>query len=98
MGFNIFMNGMNLHTGRLPMAVSSGLKRPQRVSKCHETLGAEHARASHAVSQRHETLGAERIRALHDASKSHETPGAERMRACHMVSKCHETGTKEHGD
>ena len=98
MGLKIFIRAMNLHTRRLPMAVSSGLKRSQRVSKCHETLGAEHIRASHLVSQCHETLGAERIRALHDASRSHETLGAARMRACHMVSKCHETGTKEHGD
>ena len=63
------------------MAVSSGLKRSQRVSKCHETLGAEHARASHAVSQRHETLGAERIRVLPAVSECPETLGAERIRA-----------------
>ena len=42
MGFKIFINGMNLHTGRFP---NGGLKRSQRVSKCHETLGAERIRA-----------------------------------------------------
>ena len=66
MGLKIFINGISLHTGRLPMAVSSGLTRSQKVSKCNETLGAEHIRASHMVSQCHETLGAERIRALHE--------------------------------
>ena len=68
MGLKIFINGINLHTGRLPMAVSSGLKRSQRVSKCHETLGAEHIRASRTVSQCHGTLGAEHIGALHTVS------------------------------
>ena len=58
MGLKIFINGMNLHTRRLPMAVSSGLKRSQRVSKCYETHGAENIRASHMVPQRSETLGA----------------------------------------
>ena len=98
MGLKICINGRNVHTGGSPWRSQSGLKRSPRVSKCHETLGAEHIRASDMVSQCHEILGAERIRALHDASKSHETLGAARMRACHMVSKCHETETKEHGD
>ena len=66
MGLKLFISGTNSHTGRIPMAVSSGLKRSQRVSKCHQALGAEHTRASHTVSQRHETLGAERIRASHN--------------------------------
>ena len=78
MGLKIFIHGINLHTGWLPMAVSSGLKRSQRVSKCHETLGAEHIRASHMVSQCHETLGAERVRALHEVSNCHDTISAER--------------------
>ena len=62
MGLKIFINGINLHTGRLPMAVSSGLKRSQRVSKCHETLGADRIRALHEVSMCCETLGAEHTR------------------------------------
>ena len=86
MGLKFFISGTNSHTGCIPMAVSSGLKRSQRVSKCHETLGAEHARASHAVSQRHETLGAERIRVLPAVSECPETLGAERIRAFHGVS------------
>ena len=96
MGLKIFINCINLHTGRLPMAVSSGLKRSQRVSKCHETLGAEHIRASHMVSQCHETLGAERIRALHEVSICHEILGAERVRASHLVPKCNEILAAEH--
>ena len=71
MGLKIFINGINLHTGQLPMAVSSGLKRSQRVSKCNETHGAENIRASHLVSKCLETLGAERIRALRNVSKYH---------------------------
>ena len=62
------------------MAVSSGLKRSQRVSKYHETLGAEHICASHMVSQCRESLGAERVRALHEVSNCHETLSAERAR------------------
>ena len=58
MGLKIFMNSMKVHTGWLPVAVSSGLKRSQRVSKCYETHGAENIRASHMVPQRNETLGA----------------------------------------
>ena len=77
MGLKIFISAMNLHTRRLPMAVSSGLKRSQRVSKCHETLGAEHIRASHLVSQCHETLGAERMRASHEVSQCHEALGVQ---------------------
>ena len=87
MGLKIFIHGINLHTGWLPMAVSSGLKRSQRVSKCHETLGAEHIRASRTVSQCHGTLGAEHIRALHTVSKCHETLGAERIRASHLAEQ-----------
>ena len=83
MGLKFFTNGTNSHTGRIPMAVSSGLKRSQRVSKCHETLGAEHTRASHAVSQRRETLGAERTRVLHAVSECSQPLGAERIRALH---------------
>ena len=83
MGLKFFIRGINSHTGRIPMAVSSGLKRSQRVSKCNETLGAEHTRASHTVSQRHETLGAERIRVLHAISGCSETLGSERIRAIH---------------
>ena len=83
MGLKFFTNGTNSHTGRIPMAVSSGLKRSQRVSKCHETFGAEHTRASHTVSQRRETLGAERIRVLHAVSECSEPLGAERIRAFH---------------
>ena len=60
MRLKFFITGTNSHSGRIPMVVSSGLKRSQRVSKRRETLGAEHARASHAVSPRHETLAAER--------------------------------------
>ena len=60
MGLKFFISGANSHSGRIPMVVSSGLKRSQRVSKRRETLGAEHTRASHAVSPRHETLAAER--------------------------------------
>ena len=96
MGLKIFINGINLHTGRLPMAVSSGLKRSQRVSKCHETLGAEHIRASHMVSKCNETLGAEHIRASHRVSKCRETLGAEPIRASHKVSKGHEMLGAEH--
>ena len=33
MGLKIFINGMNLHTGRLPMAVSSGLNGSQSATK-----------------------------------------------------------------
>ena len=33
MGLKIFINCISSHTGRVPMAVSSGLKRSQRVSK-----------------------------------------------------------------
>ena len=61
-----------------------GLKRFQTVSKglkCHDTLGAEHTRASHTVSQRRETLGAERTRVLHAVSECSELLGAERTRA-----------------
>ena len=76
MGLNIFVNGTNSHTRRVPMSVSSGLKRSHRVSKCHETLGAKHIRASHMVSQCHETFGAERIRALHKVSKCRGALGA----------------------
>ena len=36
MGLKLFISGANSHTGRIPMVVSSGLKRSQRVSKCHE--------------------------------------------------------------
>ena len=59
MGLNVFVNGTNSHTRRVPMSVSSGLKRSHRVSQCHETLGAEHIRAPHKVSQCREALGAE---------------------------------------
>ena len=83
MGFKFFISGTNSQTGRVPMAVSGGLKQSQRVSKCHETLGAEHTRASHTVSQRRETLGAERIRVLHAVSVCSEPLGAERIRAFH---------------
>ena len=64
MGLKIFKNDINSHTGRSPWRSQSGLKRSQRVSKRHETLGAEHIRASHMVSQCHETLGAEGFVAL----------------------------------
>ena len=87
MGLKICINGTNVHTGGSPWRSQSGLKRSPRVSKCHETLGAEHIRASHMVSQCHEILGAERIRALHEVSQSHETLGAERVRASQRVSK-----------
>ena len=83
MGLKFFISGTNSHPGRIPMAVSSGLKRSQRVSKCHETLGAEHTPASRTVSQRHETLGAERIRVLHAVSECSGTLGAERICAFH---------------
>ena len=83
MGLKFFISGTNSQTGRIPMAVSGGLKQSQRVSKCHETLGAEHTRASHTVSRRHETLGAERIRVLHAVSECSEPLGAERIRAFH---------------
>ena len=63
---------MKLHTGWLPVAVSSGLKRSQRVSKCYETHGAENIRASRPVSHCHETLGAEHIRASLMVSKCKE--------------------------
>ena len=69
MGLKIYINNMKLHTGWLPVAVSSGLKRSQRASKCNETHGAENIRASHRVSKCHETLGAERIRASRMVSK-----------------------------
>ena len=81
MGLKIFITGINLHTGRLPMAVSSGLKRSQRVSKCHETLGAEHMLASDKGSKRHDILSAEHIRASHMVSQCHETLGTEHIRA-----------------
>ena len=87
MGLNIFVNGTSLHAWRVPKAVSSGLKRSQRVSKCHHTLGAEHMRASQRVSQCHETLGAERSRVLRKVSQWHEALGAELMRASHSVSE-----------
>ena len=58
------------------MAVSSGLKRSQRVSKCVETLGAEHTRESQAVSRCHETLGADRTHASHKVTKYHASLGA----------------------
>ena len=76
MGLKIFVDDTNSHTRRVPMSVSSGLKRSHRASKCHEALGAEHIRASHMVSQCHETLGAERIRALRKVSKCREALGA----------------------
>ena len=75
------------------MAVSSGLKRSQRVSKCVETLGAEHIRESQAVSRCHETLGAERIHASHKVTKCHATLGAGPSRASRRVS----TGPKTFG-
>ena len=65
MGLKIYINNMKLHTGWLPVAVSSGLKQSQRVSTCNKTHGAENIRASHLVSKCHETLGAERVRASH---------------------------------
>ena len=68
------------------MAVSSGLKRSQRVSKCVETLGAEHIRESQAVSRCHETLGAERIHASHKVTRCYATLGAGPNRASRRVS------------
>ena len=68
------------------MAVSSGLKRSQRVSKCVETLGAEHIRESQAVSRCHETLGAERIHASHKVTRCHATLVAGPTRASRRVS------------
>ena len=73
MGLKIFINGINLHTRCIPMAVSSGLKGSQRVSKCLEPLGAEHIRESHAVPRCQETFGAERSRTSH--SNLHDFPG-----------------------
>ena len=78
MGLKIFIDGLNLHTGRLPMAVSSGLKRSHRASQCNETLGAERIRASHLVSKGHETPDAEHIRA---SRKSFKVPRNSRRRA-----------------
>ena len=83
MGLKLFISGANSHTGRIPMVVSSGLKRSQRASKCHQALGAEHTRASHTVSQRHETLGTDRIRVLHAVSECSGTLCAERLCAFH---------------
>ena len=83
MGLKLFISGANSHTGRIPMVVSSGLKRSQRVSKCNQAFGAEHTRASHTVSQRHETLGADRIRVLHAVSECSGTLCAERLCAFH---------------
>ena len=68
------------------MAVSSGLNRSQRVSKCVETLGAEHIRESQAVSRCHETLGAERIHASHKVTRCHATLVAGPTRASRRVS------------
>ena len=68
------------------MAVSSGLKRSQRVSKCVETLGAEHIRESQAVSRCHETLGDERIHASHKVTRCHATLVAGPTRASRRVS------------
>ena len=81
MSLKFFISGTISQTGRIPMAVSSGLKRSQRVSKCHGTLGAEHTRASHTVSQRREPPGAERTRVLHAVSECSELLGAGRIRA-----------------
>ena len=68
------------------MAVSSGLKQSQRVSKCVENLGAEHIRESQAVSRCHETLGAQRIHASHKVTKCHATLVAGPSRASRRVS------------
>ena len=68
------------------MAVSSGLKRSSKVSKCVETLGAEHVRESQAVSRCHEPLGAQRIHASHKVTRCHATLGAGPSRASRRVS------------
>ena len=91
MGLKFFISGTNSHTGCIPMAVSSGLKRSQRVSKCHDTPGAAHIRASHMASLCYDALGAEPVRTLHKVSMCYQTLGLRRIRASHKVSKCHET-------